>query len=205
MWKATTCALEAHVGFGRSVPTSVPERGPIPVRRHPAPTKFPTKNGPEIVKSQARSVIPGSLSKPPPSASRPPHRQGLRGSWPLPRDHARLRNNQCTRKRANTQPPAPPGARVSRRRLSGAAPEGRRAWPADPPQWRAQAPWVQDFQVERESSTRSRSTWTASSGQGVVLAGSFIVHNVPRARHVRSHASLSRPDAYLCGKLEISV
>jgi hypothetical protein len=31
------------------VPSSVPERGPRTIIRQPTPTKFPTKNGPEII------------------------------------------------------------------------------------------------------------------------------------------------------------
>jgi len=42
--------------------------------RQPTPTKFPNKKRAEISKIPARSVMLGSLSKPPPSASRPPHR-----------------------------------------------------------------------------------------------------------------------------------
>ena len=57
-----------------SVPKTVPKHGRNPVQTQPTPTKVPIKNGPEIVNFQARSVIPGSLIKPPPSASRPPHR-----------------------------------------------------------------------------------------------------------------------------------
>ena len=43
---------------------------------HPAPNanQVPNKKRAEISKIPARSVISGSLSKPPPSASRPPHR-----------------------------------------------------------------------------------------------------------------------------------
>jgi hypothetical protein len=44
-----TCALKAHVGVGRSVPKSVPERGPATIIRQPTPTNHPIKNGPEII------------------------------------------------------------------------------------------------------------------------------------------------------------
>jgi hypothetical protein len=44
-----TCAQKAHIGIGRSLPTSVPKRGPKSITRQPTPTKFPIKNGPEIV------------------------------------------------------------------------------------------------------------------------------------------------------------
>jgi hypothetical protein len=47
--RSTTCALKAHIGIGSSVPTSVPKRGPRPIIRQPTPTKFPIKNGPEII------------------------------------------------------------------------------------------------------------------------------------------------------------
>ena len=46
---STMCARKAHVGVGRSVPQSVPKRGPATIIRHPTPTKFPIKNWPEIV------------------------------------------------------------------------------------------------------------------------------------------------------------
>jgi hypothetical protein len=46
---STTCAHKAHIGIGCSVPTSVPKRGPRPIIRQPTPTKFPKRNGPEIV------------------------------------------------------------------------------------------------------------------------------------------------------------
>jgi hypothetical protein len=45
----TTCAQKAYIGIGSSVPTSVPKRGPRTIIRQPTPTKFPIKNGPEIV------------------------------------------------------------------------------------------------------------------------------------------------------------
>ena len=45
----TTCACEAHIGVGWSVPKSVPKRGPKPVIRQPTPTTKPIKNGPKIV------------------------------------------------------------------------------------------------------------------------------------------------------------
>jgi hypothetical protein len=44
------CAHEAHVGVSRSVPKSVPKRGPTTIIRQPTPTNKPIKNGPEIVK-----------------------------------------------------------------------------------------------------------------------------------------------------------
>ena len=47
--RSTTCALPAHIGIGLTVPTSVPERGPMTINRQPTPTKFPMKNGPGIV------------------------------------------------------------------------------------------------------------------------------------------------------------
>jgi len=43
----TTCAHEAHIGILRSVPKSVPKRGPTTIIRQPTPTKFPIKNGPK--------------------------------------------------------------------------------------------------------------------------------------------------------------
>ena len=82
---STACAQKAHIGVIRSVPKSVPERSPTTIIRQPTPTKFPIKNGPEIIQFQARSVIPGSLSKPPPSASRPPHR-GEKAKYKRDRD-----------------------------------------------------------------------------------------------------------------------
>jgi hypothetical protein len=72
--RSATCASQAHSGFGDSVPASVPKLRPRCINRQPTPTKEPTKNGPEIVRFQARSVTRCHLSKPPPSASRPPHR-----------------------------------------------------------------------------------------------------------------------------------
>jgi hypothetical protein len=57
------------------VPASVPKLDPRTVKRLPPPTNEPMKNGPEIVKFQARSVISGDLRKPQPSAARPPHRR----------------------------------------------------------------------------------------------------------------------------------
>ena len=47
--RGTTCARKAHIGIGPSVPTSVPKRGPSSIIRQPTPTKFPIKNGPEII------------------------------------------------------------------------------------------------------------------------------------------------------------
>ena len=73
----TTCARKAHVGIGLSVPKNVPERGPTTVIQQPTPTKRPIKNGPEIVNFRPVSVTSSSLSKPPPSASRPPHRASV--------------------------------------------------------------------------------------------------------------------------------
>jgi hypothetical protein len=59
-----SCADEAHDGIGRSVPASVPELVPIAINRQPTPTKVP-------IRTRCH------LSKPPPSASRPPHRDGF--------------------------------------------------------------------------------------------------------------------------------
>jgi len=47
--RSTTCAYQAHIGVGSRVPTSVPKRSPRTISRQPTPTKFPIKNGPEIV------------------------------------------------------------------------------------------------------------------------------------------------------------
>ena len=66
--------LEGTLGVARSVPVSVPERGPMAIRRQPTPAKFVRKNRPKILRFPARSCSSASLSKPPPSASRPPHR-----------------------------------------------------------------------------------------------------------------------------------
>jgi hypothetical protein len=68
------CARKAHIGIGSNVPASVPKRSPSTILQQPTPTTLPMKNGPETIRFQARSVISGDLSKPPPSASRPPHR-----------------------------------------------------------------------------------------------------------------------------------
>jgi hypothetical protein len=68
------CAQKGHIGVRSSVPASVPKLGPRSINRQPTPTKPPIRNGPENQRSQARSVILVDLSKPPPSASRPPHR-----------------------------------------------------------------------------------------------------------------------------------
>jgi hypothetical protein len=54
--RSATCASQAHSGFGDSVPASVPKLRPRCINRQPTPTKEPTKNGPEIVRFQARSV-----------------------------------------------------------------------------------------------------------------------------------------------------
>src|SRR5258706_8791671 len=42
---STTCAHQAHVGIGQSVPKSVPTRGPNPVIRQPTATRQPKKTG----------------------------------------------------------------------------------------------------------------------------------------------------------------
>ena len=47
--RTTTCAHKAHTVIGRSVPTSVPKRGPGTVILEPTPTNVPIKNGPEII------------------------------------------------------------------------------------------------------------------------------------------------------------
>jgi hypothetical protein len=47
--RSATCAHEAHIGVGASVPASVPKLGPRTIHRQPTPTKLPIKNWPEIV------------------------------------------------------------------------------------------------------------------------------------------------------------
>jgi hypothetical protein len=56
------CAHQAHVGVGRSVPKSVPKRGPTTIIRQPTPTKRPIKNGPEIVNFRPVLRFPAALA-----------------------------------------------------------------------------------------------------------------------------------------------
>src|SRR5919109_2771504 len=46
---STTCALQAHIGVGFSVPASVPKLDPRTIQRQPTPTNLLIENGPEIV------------------------------------------------------------------------------------------------------------------------------------------------------------
>src|SRR4030095_16338466 len=61
---STACAHQTHIGMGLSVPRSVPKRGPAPIIRQPTPTKFPIKNGPEIVNFRAVLRFLAALAKP---------------------------------------------------------------------------------------------------------------------------------------------
>ena len=70
----TMCACKAHDAIGASVPVSVPERSPVSIIRQPTPAKVVRKNRPETMRFPACSCSSAGLSKPPPSASRPPHR-----------------------------------------------------------------------------------------------------------------------------------
>jgi hypothetical protein len=45
----SSSAQKAHIDISRSVPVGVPKRGPATIIGQPTPTKFPLKNGPEIV------------------------------------------------------------------------------------------------------------------------------------------------------------
>ena len=47
--RTVSCARQAPIGFGFSVPVSVPKPGPRTISRQPTSTKLPTKNGPEII------------------------------------------------------------------------------------------------------------------------------------------------------------
>jgi hypothetical protein len=48
--RSPMCAFKAHIGFViLEWPISVPKRDPITITPHPTPTKFPIKNGPEII------------------------------------------------------------------------------------------------------------------------------------------------------------
>src|SRR5882762_2207437 len=60
--RSTTCAQQAHVGIGLSVPRSVPKRGPRTIIPQPTPTKVPIKNGPEIIDFRPVLGFPAALA-----------------------------------------------------------------------------------------------------------------------------------------------
>jgi hypothetical protein len=66
--------LKAHIDTGRQCARQCAQTRSKDRQSAANANQAANKNGPEINRFQARSVIPGSLSKPPPSASRPPHR-----------------------------------------------------------------------------------------------------------------------------------
>ena len=85
-WQDTsTCARNAHIGIGWSVPKSVPKRRPTPIHPPANANPVPNKKLARNRQFQARFVTPGSLSKPPPSASGPPHR-GEKAKYKRDRD-----------------------------------------------------------------------------------------------------------------------
>jgi len=67
----SACARKAHIGTPGWCAQTRSEDHQSAANAN----QVPKKNGPEIVNFQARFITLGSLSKPPPSASRPPHRR----------------------------------------------------------------------------------------------------------------------------------